>query len=79
MSIEWVRKRYGVPAKRGGRVEYRPERDGKEAPSKFGTITGAKAGRLMIRLDGNRHSTPYHPTWQLRYLDAAPLEDKPDA
>jgi hypothetical protein len=55
---------YGVPAKRGGRVEYL----GGVTPQ-FGTITGTDGAHLRIRLDGKKHSSPFHPTWELRYLD----------
>lgn len=68
MSIAWVRKYYGVPAKVGGRVEYTGER-GKSA---YGTICGASGSHLSIRLDGCKHSLPFHPTWELRYLDTPP-------
>lgn len=68
MSIQWVRKSYGVPAKRGGRVEYTGE--GKDKPE-FGTIVGARGGHLRIRLDGVSHAMPFHPTWRLRYLAEA--------
>lgn len=60
--MDWIRKTYGVPAKRGGRVEYTGQ--GKAVQ---GTITGARNGHLLIRLDGQKHSRPYHPTWELRY------------
>jgi hypothetical protein len=63
MSIAWVRKTYGVPAKVGGRVEY----TGRGTPQ-GGTITGARDGRLRIRLEGRKHSTSFHPTWRLQYL-----------
>lgn len=63
MSIAWVRKTYGVPAKRGGRVEYTG--CGK---AEQGTIASASGGHLMIRLDGVKHTMPFHPTWKLRYL-----------
>ena len=53
-----------VPARRGGRVEYTG--CGK---SELGTITSAANGRLNIRLDGVKHTMPFHPTWKLRYLD----------
>lgn len=66
MSIAWVRKRYCVPAKVGGRVEYTGERK-----PQLGTICGASGGHLSIRLDGVKHSMPFHPTWELRYLDEA--------
>jgi hypothetical protein len=66
MSINWVRKRYGVPAKRGGRVEY----TGGKTPEQ-GTIVAARGGYLRIRFDGMEytHPLPFHPTWELRYLD----------
>lgn len=64
MSLDYIRKRYGVPAKRFGRVEYTGQ--GKPA---LGTITGARGARLLIRLDGQKNSFPYHPTWELSYLE----------
>lgn len=63
MSMDYVRRAYGVPAKRGGRVVYTG--DGEE---EFGTIRSAQGGRLMIQLDGIKHTMPFHPTWKLRYL-----------
>lgn len=64
MSIDYIRRTYGVPAKRGGRVEYtHPE------PTRMGTITGTRGARLRIRLDGDNHSGNYHPTWKLSYPD----------
>lgn len=62
MSIAYIRKRYGVPAKRGGRVLF----DGKP-----GVITGTSAARLRIRLDGEKRSEIYHPTWLIAYTDGA--------
>jgi len=64
MSFEWVRKNYNVPAKRGGRIEY----TGGRKPE-LGTITSASGGRLNIRLDSAKRSVPFHPTWELRYLE----------
>jgi hypothetical protein len=66
MSIEYIRNTYSVPATRGGRVEY----TGGEV-ARLGTITGTRSGRLLIRLDGDKRSLNFHPTWKLRYLDAA--------
>ena len=60
----WIRKYFGVPAKRGGRVEF----CGGNEPL-FGTITSARNGRLMIMLDGAKTSMPFHPTWKLKYLN----------
>lgn len=65
MSMAWVRKNYRVPAKRGMRVIYTGE--GKDKPE-HGTITSATNGRVNIRLDGHKHSYPFHPTWELSYL-----------
>jgi len=63
MGVETVRRLYGVPAKVGGRVEY----TGQGRPE-LGTITGTIGAHLLIRLDGKKHSLPFHPTWELRYL-----------
>jgi hypothetical protein len=74
MSMEWIRKRYGVPAKRGARVEY----TGGKTPE-VGAIVGAREGRLRIRLDGMEytHPLPFHPTYELRYLDADTIKRCP--
>ncbi|MBN8955000.1 MAG: hypothetical protein J0H17_00070 [Rhizobiales bacterium] len=64
MSIAWIRKAYGVPAKRGGRVEYTGE-----GKPEFGTIAGAKGSHLSIKLDSCKHTMPFHPTWKIRYLE----------
>ena len=63
MSMDYIRKSYGVPAKRGGRVEYTG--DGEK---EFGTITGADGHYLRVRLDGGKEAGYFHPTWELRYL-----------
>lgn len=67
MSMSYIRNGYRVPAKRGGRVEYTGEK-----PARFGTIVSATNGRLNIRLDGEKHASQFHPTWELRYLDPVP-------
>jgi hypothetical protein len=63
MSMDYIRKAYGVIAKRGMRIEYtgagRVER---------GVITGSRGHLLRIKLDGHRRSMPFHPTWEIRYL-----------
>lgn len=65
MSIQWIRDSYSVPAKVRGRVEYT---DG--AGNVYsGTITGTRGPHLLIRLDHQVRSAPYHPTWNIRYLD----------
>lgn len=69
MSMAWVRKRYNVPAKRGGRVSYTG--CGKD---ELGTIRSASGGYLRIQLDGLKITHVFHPTWKLEYLakDARP-------
>ena len=65
MSLEYIRRTYGVPAKRGSRVRvdwYPPE------PAREGTITGSRQAHLRIRLDGEKHSRTVHPTWRIEYL-----------
>lgn len=71
MSFAYIRKYYGVPAKRGGRVEYTGS-----GKSELGTITSANGSHLNIRLDGIKHTMPFHPTWKLRYIDAQSVEKK---
>lgn len=65
MSMEWVRKYYGVPAKRGGRVrvsmDYEYEDDGRK-----GTITSATQ-YVFVRLDGKKRPDIFHPL-DLEYL-----------
>jgi hypothetical protein len=61
MSMAEIRKRRGVPAKRGMRVRFLEDR--------YGTIRSASGGYLMIQLDGDTYTCAYHPTWQLEYLD----------
>ncbi len=68
MSLKYIRGRYGVPAFRGSRVEYTAS-DGEKMQ---GTITGsAQSARLRVRLDGNKNSFLFHPTFNLVYLKDA--------
>ena len=63
MTMEYIRKTYSVPARRGGRIEY----TGGRTPL-YGTIKSARGARLSVLLDGSKHPLLYHPTWQVRYL-----------
>lgn len=73
-NMQYIRDTYGVPAKRGARVEYT---GGKEP--RLGTITGTGGCGILIRLDGEKTSSPYHPTWKLRYLTPNALLSRPAA
>lgn len=66
MSLEYIRTTYRVPATRGARVQY-DGGDPDECP-KLGTITGSRGAHLRIKMDGNRRSGIYHPTWSMTYL-----------
>ena len=61
-AAEYVRTRYRVAAKRGGRVVF----DGQP-----GRITGLSGGYVLVRLDGaSMKGSPLrcHPTWRMEYL-----------
>lgn len=64
MSMDYIRKTYGVPAKRGGRVIYTGSALHKAIG---GTIKSARGGYLMILLDGHKYPQTFHPTWCLEY------------
>lgn len=68
MSFEYIRKTYGVPAKRGGRVRYT---DGNGVIWN-GRITSAPGHYLRVlvddRVQGYRGRLLLHPTWQIEYL-----------
>ena len=75
MSMKYIRKTYGVPVKRGACVEF-------TCPGGViqGTITSSRGPYILVRLDGDKFSMPFHPTWRMRYLDAAidaAMEAKP--
>jgi hypothetical protein len=59
-QFDYVRKYYGVPARRGGRVL---------VYGKPGRITSGAGHYIRIRLDGEKRSGYYHPTDHVEYLD----------
>lgn len=58
-SLTYVRRAYGVPARRGGRVIV----DGKP-----GRITSGDGQYIRVLVDGEKKSTKWHPTWRVEYL-----------
>ena len=61
-DAQYVRDRYGVPATRGGRVQFQ---------GRAGRITGFSGGYVLVRLDGEpKKGGPLrcHPTWKMEYL-----------
>jgi hypothetical protein len=66
MSMEYIRRAYGVPARRGTRIVF----DG-NGVEQHGVITSAAGTYLRVHFDGEprlRRST-LHPTWHVRYLE----------
>ncbi len=63
MSLEYIRKTYRVPAKRGMPVCYTAG----HGEVMFGKITGSYGAYLRIRFDGQRRPLRCHPTWQMEY------------
>lgn len=74
MSLEYIRRTYKVPANRGVKVEYLAS-DGELIE---GTITGSAGAYLCVRLDGNKHTQRFHPTWALKYLPNGPTFGRDD-
>lgn len=60
LSFEYVRRYYGVPAKRGCRVVW----DGKP-----GRLTSGNGHYVRVLLDGERRPRIVHPTWHMEYVD----------
>ena len=58
MSAEYVRRYYGVPAKRGMRVT---------VDSKPGVIMSFHGQYLGVRFDGDRLTARCYPTWRVDY------------
>jgi hypothetical protein len=56
VSMDYVRRTYGVDVKRGQRVAF-----GAGERRQLGTVTGA-SHYVHVRFDGQRHSMNVHPT-----------------
>jgi hypothetical protein len=56
--LQYVRDYYGVPAYKGVKVE---------AYGKPGVIAGGEGPHVLIKLDGEKHARPYHPTDGITY------------
>ena len=66
VSLDYIRKNYGVPAKRGGRVRL----DYPNGRSVTGQITGTHGAHLRVLAQTGRPRVLYlHPTWRVTYLD----------
>lgn len=70
-SFSYINSTYKLNVKRGTRVRYTGSKAAKSVGGLLGTITSASGTYLMIRLDGEKKSQPYHPTWELEVLKDA--------
>jgi hypothetical protein len=71
--MEYIRKTYNVPAKRGARIEFTGDSLAKFIygflyKGKKGTIVAARGGYIRVRFDGQIDIKTLHPTWEVRYL-----------
>ena len=64
MNMEYIRSTYGVPAKRGGKIEFTDSNGAKWR----GTIRSARDSWLRVSLDGLRTISSLHPTWNIKYI-----------
>lgn len=65
MSMEWIRRTYNVPAKRGGRIKFTGN-IGREPL--IGTISGSRNGYLRVTFDDEARTRTLHPTWEVEYF-----------
>jgi hypothetical protein len=63
MSMDYIRRTYGVPARRGGRIAFTTA-----AKAAQGSIVGARGQYLRVRMDGSGMTHSLHPTWMVVYL-----------
>jgi hypothetical protein len=70
MSMDFIRRMYSVPAKRGARVAYTSAEEAVQ-----GVIVSARGPYLRIRWDDSGRTTTHHPEDCIKYL-AAPTSEK---
>ena len=72
MSMEYIRRTYGVPARRGALIEHNPD-----GINFTGRIVGSKGAYLRVRMDGATRIWTLHPTWRVEYLKTPNVRVKP--
>lgn len=60
MTMEYIRRTYGVPAKRGGKVKFN---------GTPGVITSARGAYLRVLLNEVKHPAICHPRYCMEYID----------
>ena len=67
-EFDYINRAYGLSVKRGSRVRYTGDCVARREGGKLGTVRSAKGAHLMIMMDGDSFTQPYHPTWELEVL-----------
>jgi hypothetical protein len=70
LSMEYVRKMYNVPAKRGTRICYHGLYQ-----DEYGTIVNATQ-HIRVKMDATGQVLNFHPTWNIEYLPHIHLEPR---
>ena len=65
MTMEYIRKTYGVPAQKGGEILFRKC---EHTQPRRGKIIGSKGQYLRVLFKGNLGVFILHPTWMIEYL-----------
>ena len=65
MSMDYIRRTYGVPARRGGRIKFRPC----QGLEKEGFVVAASGQYIRVRFADMRRTVLLHPTWRVEYVD----------
>lgn len=69
MNMEYIRKTYNVPAKRGGRLMY-TDSDGVKFYCTIKSATSSGHLKVLVddRIPGYRGRMKLHPTWNVEYM-----------
>jgi hypothetical protein len=69
MNMDYIRRTYSVPAKRGGRVIY-TDSDGVTFYCTIKSATNSGHLKVLVddRIPGYRGRMKLHPTWNVEYL-----------
>lgn len=70
MSMDYIRRIYNVPARRGVRLRFCDSIGG----PREGRIVGSRGQYLRVRLDGETSTRTMHPTWRIEYLNLPNVE-----
>ena len=65
VSMDYIRRTYGVPAKRGAKIKF----DGVFGDGGItGTVIGSRSQYLRVRMDRTGLIWTLRPTWMVEYL-----------